>query len=273
MTQALRCQFGGLAVNITCSDTAVFHTLHHHFQHCLSQTFPPLAHYHIQQTAHNWQLQLDQTSLQTAVNPHALFEPLLQDALQRLITPQQQHLIFHAGCVACAEQGVLLCAATGAGKSTLVAQLIMAGFDYLTDEVIALPLDKQQMSGFARSLVLKSGSEFLWQTAPRNNEILLLPGSLPWITPAFFRADCVRHQARPKLLLFPHFEANCSLAIRPLSSAESAFHLMQHLVNARNLSQHGLPTVKKLAREIPAYEIRFGDGLAVAAWIYQQLKS
>ena len=272
MIQSLRCQFGDLAVDITCSDTAVYHMLHHHFQYCLTTTTLPLAHYHLEQTATNWQLHLDQTILHKATMPLALFEPLLQDALQRLIAPQQQHLIFHAGSVSLAEQGVILCGQTGTGKSTLVAQLILSGFTYLTDEVVACSLGTSDFSGFARPLVLKSGSKFLWQDAAAHEDVLLLPDGVTWLAPTFLGNGSVRYQTTPKLLIFPHYEANHLLEIRPLSPAESAFQLMQHLVNARNLPQHGLPTVKRLAQTIPAYDIYFSDGLAVVAWIRQQLE-
>ena len=271
MTPPLCCQFAGLTAAITCSDTAVAHILYHHFQHCLASPSSSLAHYHIQQTSTGWQLQRDQAILQMALNPLTLFEPLMQAALQCLITPQQQHLIFHAGGVAVAAQGILLCGPTGSGKSTLVAQLLADGFTYLSDEVVALPLDSLQLSGFARSLVLKVGSAFLWQAAPTSDDLLFLPDGLTWISPTFWGHDCVQQQATPQLLLFPRYEANSALMLRPLSPATAAFHLIQHLVNARNLPQHGLPVVKQLAQTIPAYEIHFGDGLAVAAWLRQQL--
>jgi hypothetical protein len=263
--------FGGLAVEVSCSDTAVAHTLHHHFQHCQNPASSPLTHYHIQQTAHDWRLFVGQTPLLAASHPLALFEPLLQNALQCLIEPQQQLMVFHAGGIAWAGQGVLLCGLTGSGKSTLVAQLITAGFDYLTDEVVAIPVEEFMLSGFARPLVLKPGSRFLWQNAPPNDDLLALPDGITWIAPTFFRQARVPRTAVPKFLLFPHFEAGSSFAARPFTTAESAFHLLQHLVNARNLPEHGLPVVTKLAQTVPAYEVRFSDGLAVAAWIRQQL--
>jgi hypothetical protein len=48
------------------------------------------------------------------------------------------HLVLHAGAVARGDATVVVAGPSGRGKSTLTAALVRRGFDYLTDEVVAL---------------------------------------------------------------------------------------------------------------------------------------
>jgi len=70
---------------------------------------------------------------------------------------QKSHLLVHAGGVAYADQGLLLPAASGAGKTTLVAALLTAGFQYLTDEVAVLQPGTGRLLPFPKSLSITPG--------------------------------------------------------------------------------------------------------------------
>lgn len=70
--------------------------------------------------------------------------------------PERLHL--HAGAVADRGRGVVVAGFSGSGKSTMVTSLVRAGFDYLTDERVAIdPLDLL-VSGFPKPVSLVSGS-------------------------------------------------------------------------------------------------------------------
>lgn len=67
------------------------------------------------------------------------------------------YLLVHAGAVAYADRGVLLPAPAGSGKTTLVAALVAAGFQYLSDEVGVFDPRTWQLLPFAKSLSVKRG--------------------------------------------------------------------------------------------------------------------
>jgi hypothetical protein len=69
------------------------------------------------------------------------------------------------------------------------------------------------------------------------------------------------------LILFPRYEAGVRLAIRPLSTAEAVYTLMQHLVNARNLPGYGLTAVRQLAQQTTAYQLTYGSAQQVVDWL------
>lgn len=217
-----------------------------------------------------WQLWQDDVLLLEADTVTYLLEPLMQAVVAQLIKPEAEHLLFHAGGVALAGRGVLLCGPSGSGKSTLTARLLQAGFGYLSDEVIAVSPTLDVMQGLGRSLVLKAGSNFLWRGQRASQEALPLPDGLAWVTPGYLGGkNC--HQAAPRLLLFPQFEAGANLITTPLSSAEAAFYLLQNLANARNLPEQGFRLTAALARQVPAFRVRYGDETAVASWLRAQI--
>ena len=65
--------------------------------------------------------------------------------------------------------------------------------------------------------------------------------------------------AELSLILFPTREAGRTPELRQLSGAEAGLRLMSTLVNARNLPRHGLGEITRLARSVPAFEVRYGD--------------
>jgi hypothetical protein len=79
----------------------------------------------------------------------------------------------------------------------------------------------------------------------------------------------VRQSACPRLLLFPRYTADEALKVTPLSPAQAAFYLMQHLVNAKNLPDGGFVGVKGLAQQLRAFRLTYADVRAVAHWMME----
>jgi hypothetical protein len=267
-------QFADQAVSITIpahGDDCLPKQLRRHFAGCLAENGEVTAVFRLETPQSKmWQLWQDDTLLLETEAFTDLFEPLMQAILVQLITPAADHLILHAGGVALTEWGVLLCGASGSGKSTLTAQLLKEGFRYLSDEALAVDLNLKVMHGFARSLVLKAGSDFIWHGQQASDDVLLLANGITWVTPAFLDGITIP-RASPQLLLFPQFEQGSTLTVVPLSAGETAFALLQNLANARNLPDKGFHLAAELARNMPAYRVVYGNETAVANWIYTQL--
>ncbi len=280
MTHApLFIQFANQAVSITIppsSGECLPTHLRRHFAGCLAEEtagseLVETAVFHVKMPQNKqWQLWQDTTLLLEAEAVTYLFEPLMQAALEQLITPAADHLVFHAGGVALAEWGVLLCGVSGSGKSTLTARLLQKGFRYLSDEALAVDLSIDVMRGFARSVVLKAGSDFIWRSQQASNEAPTLPHGIAWITPSYLGSKTIPH-ASPQLLLFPKFVPGSDLVVEPMSAGDAAFTLLQNLANARNLPEQGFRLTAELAREVPAYHVIYGDETAVSDWIHAQL--
>lgn len=164
-------------------------------------------------------------------------------------------LVLHAAGLARAGRGIVLCGGSGAGKSTLAVHLVAAGFDFLSDELIALGPAGAVMHGFPRPLALKFGAD---DGYARRLETLV-GGTCGQIDPAQLRPGCVVGEARPVLLVFPCFQPGTTAALAPLSPAAAAFRLLPRLVNRLRLGDAALPLLAQVCGALPAYAAPYGE--------------
>ncbi len=268
MSDCLSVNFDGHSVRICCDRPYIYGLLREHLAGSLSEDMPnALSEFQIIGSTTGFFSVLEQGSRVARALPlEALLQFLMQEILTRLNAACDKGPLFHAASIADNEGGILLCGKSGSGKSTLAAFLLQNGYAYLSDEVTQyLPLS-HQISGFRRSLVLKPGSSFLLaKHAPAG--ILRFSEGGAWVNARILTPAGLREHAIPRLVLFPRYCPDSSLVITPLSPPKALFHLLQTLVNARNLPQAGLPAVKQLAQQVPAFALTYSNLNEVLKWL------
>lgn len=273
LTGGRRVSFGCNTVRISSDSPLVLKAIDTHFTHCPAETGSEIAHYHIAATAErNFSLSLDGSVLYSNLSFEQVLQNLMQDALTLLNGNCSIGSVFHAAALEIDNKGVILCGQSRSGKSSLAAWLIANGFRYLTDEVIVYHQGSGNISGFPRSLVLKSGSTFIWQRWLKDASIegfLHFSDGSVWINPELLNKDGISLQAEPCLLVFPRYSPEVSLDIEKLSPAETLFCLLQNLVNARNLPNHGMNAASHLARQVKAFKLIYSDIEGATEWIKQ----
>lgn len=265
-------QFDNTTARIWCNDVALRQLLTYHFRHSLGKETSVAVTYQFSKSSNIWQLRRNNLLLFVEASPLRIIERFLQDVTVMFIRSSQSRLLFHAAGVANGDQGIILCGRSGSGKSTLTAWLIASGFDFLTDELLAIHPENSEMYGFTRPLVLKKGADFVWQhwlSIQEQNNVTRFSDDVVWLDPETLRTGSVRATTFPHMLLYPRYSAGHSLDVKPLSSAESAFRLMQHLVNASNLPDRGFASTVHLARQTTAYSVTYGDVTQAATWLKQ----
>jgi hypothetical protein len=171
-------------------------------------------------------------------------------------------LLFHAAGLAWQDKGLLLPGQIGAGKTTLAAWLVTKGCDYLTDELVFVPDGAATLQAFARPLNLKKAS---WQVLQPHLDLtghtaqFLKTCCVALVSPTLLRPANLLSEPPVSLILFPRYGSGEEFALRPLSKAQAGLALMQCLVNARNLPEHGFPQVARLSRAAPAYALRYSS--------------
>lgn len=184
-------------------------------------------------------------------------------------------LVIHAALVSQNGRGVLLPGTSGKGKSTLAAWLLQCGFDYLTDELVYIPDGEVQIGcGFARPLNLKKAAQpllsDLFQISAHTRGMMtsasvdLIPHEL------FGKGEELTH-VPVHMVIFPRFQSDAAFEVHRLSKAQAGLELMQCLINARNLPEHGFPQVIKIVRTVPIYQMVYGDFSAVEVTIQTML--
>jgi hypothetical protein len=268
-------QFADNAIKFNNPSPEILEAVDVHFAHCLGADKNVIAEYKIWvEKNETFSILRNGEDFQSNINFEQVLFQLMQDGLAQLNGAPTTHLIFHAAALAYQDHGLLLCGKSGSGKSTLTAQLVADGFQYLTDEVIALPVEGDQISGFCRSLVLKKGSAFIWrqllaQTA--TDGLLEFKDGNAWVPPTLFNALAIRKEVRPRVLIFPTYKDGPPFQVESLTSANTLFHLMQTLVNARNFPDHGMAAAARLSRQVTAFSLTYSDIETATQWIQQTI--
>lgn len=170
-------------------------------------------------------------------------------------------LLFHAAGLAYQGRGILLPGGIGAGKSTFTAWLVAQGCDYLSDELVYIPWETDLLHAFPRPLHLKKPSRpvlshFLDYQHPRH---VLSGNSSDLVHPALLNPRGLYSSPPLCLVLFPRYQPQIEAQWQPLTPAQTGLDLMQSLVNARNLPDHGFSEVARLARSVQAVRIVYAQ--------------
>jgi hypothetical protein len=183
---------------------------------------------------------------------------LLGDTCHELADQSRGGLLFHAAALARRGKGLILPGMIGAGKSTLAAWLLARGLDYLTDELVFVPPGAGRFQAFTRPLNLKPPARTILQLQfdLEGQSGQVFSGShFDLIPPTLINPCSQVSEPDVDLILFPQYLPESAFDLQRLSKAQAGLELMQCVVNARNLPDHGFSEITRLARKAPAYQM------------------
>jgi len=165
------------------------------------------------------------------------------------LTAGTEHLLVHAAVAAVDGRAVLLPGRSGAGKTTLVASLALAGWRYLSDEVA--PLDPLGMvHPYPRPLALEEPSTRLvpealgrWPDAAGS----LVP-DLTLVLPSTIGAVAGPAPAQVAAIVFPEVAAGSTACLGPLSRAEALERLLPLAFNGSEAGVRGFDLLAGVVR-------------------------
>lgn len=177
-------------------------------------------------------------------------------------------LLLHAAAVKWAGRGLLLAGATGSGKSTLTAFLTNRGFDYLSDELVYVPLESMCVEGFTAPLKIKrSGVDALEGRVPLTTEgrvsmagrhdVLVQPG-------ADARATA---PVSLSVIVFPRYQPNSEFRLKALTPAQTGLRLMAGVLNGERLPDHGFRAAARVASLAAGYTMRYASLTQVEVYL------
>ncbi|MFI5047441.1 MAG: hypothetical protein ACHQIG_10300 [Acidimicrobiia bacterium] len=199
-------------------------------------------------------------------DPSALVATLVHDVNRRAIDTTEL-LAVHAGGVVGAEGAVVLPAHMEAGKTTLTAGLVRAGFGYLTDEAVAFDWDTLDITAYAKPLSIDPGA---WTLFPE-----LEPGAPfegtgykanQWQVPAgAIGAAATTKRAHARYVVFPRYRADARTELEPIGRAEAVVELARNTFHFRTHGRRALDALARLVPSLDCYRMDVGDlGTAVA---------
>ena len=169
-------------------------------------------------------------------------------------------LLFHAAALALKDSMMLMPAKTGDGKSTTTLWLTTRGYDYLTDEAVYVPEGSDIAYPFIRPLSLKKPSRSIMEAFfdfTENTDQVLPSSESDLIRPSALTRGTEMTELPVRLVIFPHYSRGASSSWESLTAAQTGHELMQCLVNARNLPDHGFSESVRLAKTAKGYKVTY----------------
>ncbi len=223
-----------------------------------------------------YQLFLDGEKIYKSKNKIDFAENLLSKICYLLAFSSKEGLLFHAAGLGINHAGILVPGGIGFGKSTFCAWMVSMGCDYFSDEFVYFPWESDSMHSFYRPLHLKKPSRNVLDQIidyDAGEELLMAGNHSDLIHPTLIKADNCYRQPPIQLALFPQYQAKSELQWQALTSGETGLELMQFLINARNLPEHGFGEIARLARKVKGIKFTYSAFEQIEYPIRELLKS
>ena len=179
-------------------------------------------------------------------------------------TRAARYLILHAAVVERSGKSLIIPGQSGQGKSTLCAGLAGRGWRCFSDEFAFIDLARHETVPYPRPISLKNRSiEVIREFAPDLEFAEVLhgtpKGTMGYIRPKREWVDRAHEAAPCAGVVFPHYEPDAELKLRPMAEGDV---LMQLTMSGVNCERHGgaaFETLGALVNRCPGYRLFYSD--------------
>jgi hypothetical protein len=172
-----------------------------------------------------------------------------------------EHLILHAGGVEHDGVGAVFPGAMEAGKTTLTAGLVRAGFSYLTDEGVAVDRESLRIHPYPKPFSIDRGA---WPLFPELEPHVDLPTDAykrdQWqVPPTDIRANVLGRSCSIGVIVFSTYEDGIETSIEPLRRAEALVELAKNTYKFVDQGTAALDVLAEVVRPAACYRLTSGS--------------
>lgn len=249
-----------VAVSANCQEPIAW--LERRFRRMLAAKAQPDAHVIVRRDGSVYNLEGDAAPFQ-APDLTGLARQLEYAMLHALIQSTPDFLWLHAGAAAMGGGAAIFCGPCGSGKSTLTLGLCERGWRFLSDDLIPLRLATHRIHPFLRTPWRRLAAQ-CEMPPERINELAKRETDLEACAVA-------EEPAAPALLVFPVYRHGAPQVLAErISESGAVMELVRQSANFGLHGPHALQAVARLARDVPAWRLAYGDGVQARAWIEAQ---
>jgi HprK-related kinase A len=194
---------------------------------------------------------------------------------------RHRFLVIHAAVVERDGRALLLPGRPGAGKSTLCAALVLAGWRLLSDELTLVDLQEGRIWPLARPISLKNDAiQIIRDMAP--DAVFGPPavdtrkGTVAHMQPPSPSVRRSQETAVPQWIVMPRFVADQALQLDPISKANAFWGVADNSINYEILGEMGFTALVRLIDECRCYTLTHRDvvdAVAVLDGLWRKAKA
>lgn len=193
-----------------------------------------------------------------------LIDYVMWDVHMEAIRHSAPLLALHAAAASLEGEGVIIAGPQESGKSTLVAGLTAAGFDYLTDESALVDLQTGLIHPFPKALSLDRSSvdliPGLLERLP--SELRDRPRAQYHVAPDHLRLGSIGNACPPSRIIFPKYEPEYEedeTLMEPVSRGWALNALVRESFNFGHYGAAAISALAALVSDAECFRIRMGN--------------
>jgi hypothetical protein len=194
-------------------------------------------------------------------DPRYVLEFLLWHVNREAVERTPEKVILHASGVARDGIACVLAAESECGKTTLAAGLVRRGFDYITDEAVAICPSTLLVSPFPKALSIDRGS---WSVLPDlEPDLIPILRRFPpeqWQVPATaIRHDTLAGLTTPRVVMTPCYKEGAETELSPLGRKDMLIRLAELTFDFGAEARRNLSVLRALVAGSLCYQLTVGD--------------
>lgn len=176
---------------------------------------------------------------------------------QVIATSVAHYVLMHSAAVTRAGHTIVMPADQESGKTTTTAGLLRQGFDYVTDEAVAIHPADLTVSPFPKTLSLDPGS---WPLFPELRAAHQRPDAAQWHVPAtdLGAVESDRTLPAPSIVVIPQYVGGPRTEVVQLGAAEAAYELARMTFHFELHPRRNLLAISRLVRRATVVRLRIG---------------
>lgn len=211
-----------------------------------------------------YELHLDGARILATKSPAVAFSQLIWELNRQTIDRTAGRTLIHAAAVSRDQRAIVLAGPMGSGKSTLAAALLLSGFDYLTDEVVAIDHDTLAVDPYPKPISLGAGAGSVPPglaalDAGRLGGLERYLGDHWLVAPGRVRSGCVGDRATIGAIVLPVYVPRAPARLEPISRPEAVLALAEHTFRLDAGSQNHLETLARVVAGATCHRLTSGD--------------
>jgi hypothetical protein len=192
------------------------------------------------------------------VSPERVPDTIVWMLLLAQLDGEPDRLHLHSAAVAHGGAGILIAGTSGSGKSTLTTAAVRAGFDYLTDELVAIDPVSLRATGFSKPLSLVGHSHELFaEFDPRQTGHGQATDS-EWQVPASsIGAGRMLAEMPISAVVFVRHDHDAEVAIEPVHPITAVRRLLHGSPDIARFGPAALEVCARVCTAVPCVELTY----------------
>ena len=166
----------------------------------------------------------------------------------------------HAGAVGLGDRTAIIAGWPGSGKSSAITAMVGSGFDYVTDERLAVSSDGRSVAGFPKPISLICASFDAFAHLNPAHTGIGEHNDTAWQIPASSFGSVAPPTPRsPSVVVFIAYRPEAALQAIPLTPADAAARLLGDSPDIAARGRAGADAIASLTSTIPSLEIEYSN--------------